>query len=141
VPIFMTKSPACVAAMFGALGACRAFACLNRKLRLPQLEKIFEVVRPEVALVDPTGLPMLAEARDDSPLLGSRWWVVGEVLSPPQRKALERLSSKTTVVCWPVTGSASTVSNELNPSQPGACLFTSGSTGTPRGVLISRDDL
>ena len=59
VPIFMGKSPACVAAMLGAIGAGKAFACLNRRLRPPQIQAILAAIGHGTALTDGGGVMVL----------------------------------------------------------------------------------
>src|SRR5580700_5047898 len=44
IPLLLGKSPDCVAAMLGAVGAGKAFACLNRKLRWPQINGILQAI-------------------------------------------------------------------------------------------------
>src|SRR4029450_11339428 len=56
VPLFLGKCAECVAAMIGAIGAGKAFACLNKKLRAPQLNAILKDASPAVAMVDVAGL-------------------------------------------------------------------------------------
>src|SRR5437868_5574770 len=64
VPLLLGKSSDCVAAMLGAIGAGKAFACLNRKLRGPQINRISESILRNcsgtVALVDGPGVMTLS---------------------------------------------------------------------------------
>src|SRR5690349_23274914 len=52
VPILGGRTAACVAAMFGALGCGKAFACLNRKLRAPQIVAALGPMRSSVAFAE-----------------------------------------------------------------------------------------
>lgn len=139
VPLMLGKSSHCVAAMVGALGAGRAFACLNRKLRGPQVKSVLGQIRPELVLCDLPGL-MAIEPGDSA-----RWCIVreGQVL-PQQQQIIERMREGSAVEFWPVERKGEAV--ELpqagdDPSRVGCCLFTSGSTGTPKGVVVSAKDL
>src|ERR1043166_9239131 len=55
-PLCLARSPICIAAMLGALGAGKAFICLHQKLRLRQVSDILEAARAQVVLVDTAGL-------------------------------------------------------------------------------------
>ncbi|MGA2500902.1 MAG: AMP-binding protein, partial [Tepidisphaeraceae bacterium] len=168
VPIFMGKSPACVAAMIGAIGAGRAFACLNRKLRPPQLNAILQATGAGTALTDGAGVMALgAGLVADSAIARTQWWVVDDaVLLPAQTKMVEQMRTAGRVAYWhkvntnlamPADDSCEVVHRGKNcgagwkpAPQPqsclsgdgaGCCLFTSGSTGNPKGVLIAEADL
>jgi len=147
IPIFMGKSPACIAAMFGAIGAGSAFACLNRKLRPPQINAILGATGPGVAITDGPGATVLAAGLNaDSPTARMRWWVVeDEAMLPAQRKAVEQMRAAREAEYWSEVQTqtrAGSPCHEHNPCRiVGCCLFTSGSTGRPKGVLIAESDL
>ncbi|MGE5608457.1 MAG: AMP-binding protein, partial [Bacillota bacterium] len=52
VPMLLGKSADCVAAMMGANGAGKAFACLNPKLRWPQVNQILQGLGQTIGLCD-----------------------------------------------------------------------------------------
>lgn len=142
VPMLMDRSANCITAMMGALAASRAFCCLNKKLRAPQLAKIFDVLKPQAALVDPGGLALLSDVCNVEAVAGSTWWLIAEApLSPAQETSLQRLAGTLRIEQWSSGSSNPVPSPASDASAPGACLFTSGSTGTPKGVLISAADL
>ncbi len=146
VPLFVGKSAECVAAMIGAIGAGKAFACLNKKLRAPQIQAILKDAQPVLAMTDVAGLGTLdAALADGSPVAATRWQILRDsTLLPQQQQIVERLRKHTRVGFWPAeTADGENTVPELSddPSRPGCCLFTSGTTGTPKGVLISESNL
>ena len=119
VPLFMKKGPQLVAAMAGAIGTGKAFAVLSRKLRGPQIASILSSMGSSGGMTDSTGLTELtAMAQTDQRIAAVQWHVLQD-------------------------GTASPLSRKLNddPLRPGSCLFTSGSTGSPKGVLVAEMDL
>ena len=147
VPMYASKSADLIAAMLGVLGAGRAFACLNRKLRLPQIETILDATQATIALVDGPGLMTLKDAAvSDSSVARVRWWVIrGSSFTTAHQRAMERLAQVTSVsFCTAESHRVHTGHHAPSPDyrdRIGCCLFTSGSTGTPKGVLISEADL
>jgi acyl-CoA synthetase (AMP-forming)/AMP-acid ligase II len=147
IPLYLRKSADAIAAAVGAAGAGKAFAWLNRKLRAPQLEAILEACGPSVLLADESSLMAL---EDTLMTQSAKELVAAWVLPAPARRAaheavFERLARAAPVSFWPAPPSTPTPAAlpELpyDSRAPGCCLFTSGSTGAPKGVLVSRSDL
>ncbi len=131
-----------MAALLGAVASGHAAACLNPKLRVPQLERILTVGRARVAVVDGTGLLALRGIYSaDSPIRGTRWWLVrGADWMAMHEQAAGAMRGAAAVEDWPVAHEDVALP-VLEPDTAAVCLFTSGSTGVPKGVLVGRGDL
>lgn len=142
IPILAAKSAATVAALLGAIGSGHTAACLNPRLKLPQVERVLAAGRARVALLDGTGLLALKGAHAAaSPIGRTRFWLLrGAGLLPMHDKAADAIRKVTRLEDWPVD-CGETALPTLAPDAPAACLFTSGSTGVPKGVLVGTRDL
>ena len=77
----------------------------------------------------------------DSPIRATRWWLArGAGFMAIHEKAARELREFADLTNWPVP-IAGTDLPSLEPDSPAVCLFTSGSTGVPKGVLVGRQDL
>jgi acyl-CoA synthetase (AMP-forming)/AMP-acid ligase II len=142
VPILAAKTAATVAALFGASASGHVAACLNPKLRVPQVERILHAGMAQVGVLDGTGLLALKGPYSPaSPIRRTRWWLVrGPGFLPMHASAAGAMRNDMELVDWPVARQKATLP-ELEPDAAALCLFTSGSTGVPKGVLVGRRDL
>lgn len=142
VPILAGKSATTAAALLGAGVSGYAAACLNPKLRGPQLERILAAGRARLAVLDGAGLLALQGTDSDAPWLNRvRWWLVrGPSFMPIHERAADAMRHRPGLQCWPITPEPVALP-DIAPTAPAVCLFTSGSTGTPKGVLVGNRDL
>jgi acyl-CoA synthetase (AMP-forming)/AMP-acid ligase II len=147
IPLCLARSSSCIAAMLGAIGAGKAFICLNQKMRLRQVSDILEAARASVALVDAAGLMTLRGELTEAPATARvQWWLLrGPEFGAMHGKIAARLGEVAVVDQWEANVAEPNVPEPLllpdDPLRVGCCLFTSGSTGKPKGVLIGERDL
>ena len=147
VPIFAGKSAQTIALSIACLASGRPFAWLSKRLRAPQIAAIARAASAESIVADATGLTVLREAIDGDPLLSKLLWLgVADGTRGSHERALAQavgqLSSSVTVQVLGSDGSSYAPELEgIGASMLGCCLFTSGSTGGQKGVMIAEGDL
>jgi acyl-CoA synthetase (AMP-forming)/AMP-acid ligase II len=147
IPLCLARSPSCIAAMLGAIGVGKAFICISQKMRPRQVSDILEATMAATVLVDAAGLMTLRGRLTGAPAITrARWWLLrGPEFGAMHGKIAARLAEVAVVDRWETNVAAPNVPHPLSlpdaPRRVGCCLFTSGSTGQPKGVLISERDL
>jgi acyl-CoA synthetase (AMP-forming)/AMP-acid ligase II len=147
IPLCLARSAGCIAAMLGAIGAGKAFVCLNPKLRLRQISDILGATGAPIVLVDAAGLMTLRGELPEAPAVTRvRWWLLrGPEFGAIHGKIAARLGEVAVVERWEADVTEPDLPAPLappdDPLRVGCCLFTSGSTGKPKGVLIGERDL
>src|SRR5215510_8065514 len=138
IPLYLARSPRCIAAMLGAIGAGKAFICLHQKMRLRQVSDILEAARASIVLVDAAGLMTLRGGLTGEPAITRvRWWLLrGPEFGALHEKIAVRLGAVAVVDQWEAVVAERNISEPLllpaDPLRVGCCLFTSGSTGKPK---------
>jgi acyl-CoA synthetase (AMP-forming)/AMP-acid ligase II len=138
VPMLMAKSADSVACMLAATALRRPFCFVNTKYRGPQIAAVLAAADAPLCIADAAGLLALKQAWKDQPTIAQTTWVVtGGAVDDLRRTAdVIVLEDPDRVAEPPVV-----TPQHAGESVAAACLFTSGSTGQPKGVLIDAADL
>ena len=141
VPILAAKSVDCVVAMLGILAAGPAVAVMNRKLKPPQLNAAFDAAKSPIGVIDAASLPILLNHPTES-FAQVSWLVIGDDPAIVNNESAEASRPSS---CFnfrsKIHSPSSLTLADRSPASAGCCLFTSGSTGNPKGVLIAERDL
>lgn len=152
VPIYMSRSYDCLAIVLSCIATNRAFSIINSHFQVPQLEHIVKQADVKALFIDSSALNTLKKGINQVNYLHNIQFlaVPSELWSNYHDKQITKLKEKLSVLLikekegmhshdiqLPIFKN----SNEINPMRPAVCLFTSGSTGAPKGVLISDSDL
>ncbi|MFZ5519242.1 MAG: class I adenylate-forming enzyme family protein [Candidatus Zhuqueibacterota bacterium] len=144
VGIFMQRSPEHVTAMLAILKNSAAFYSLNPKLSLHQIQFSVELCQSSILLVDNPGLIRLSQLQ---PGQLSRTRILhydAQPRSPVHITCLEKLRTFTAIESIAPDSDDRAGFRSTSPflkQDVLALLFTSGSTGVPKGVMISHQDL
>jgi acyl-CoA synthetase (AMP-forming)/AMP-acid ligase II len=77
IPLCLDRSASCIAAMLGAIGAGKAFICLNQRMRLRQVADILEAAGASIVLLDAAGLMTLRGELTEAPAITrAQWWLL-----------------------------------------------------------------
>lgn len=117
------NDPAWLAAYYGVPRAGRVLLFLNHRLAVPELGSLLRRGRPSVVVGPPEEIGALRSCSDVSPLL--RYLTLAE---------WERLVDEA-----PASGAPSTAA--VSPGDPAWLLYTSGTTGEPKGALLTHASL
>jgi acyl-coenzyme A synthetase/AMP-(fatty) acid ligase len=141
---YMNKTPELVAMILGSILSGAVPCSVNPRTKLAQLLKIASEAGPKFIVIDPGNLLSLTEIKGR--FVHDLRFVL--MAKKEELKAIEgmikRLEPNLKIQKFVVSEEAErrlTVRGKFQGERAGLCLFTSGSTGIPKGVLLSRDDL
>jgi acyl-CoA synthetase (AMP-forming)/AMP-acid ligase II len=134
VAVFGNSRPECLVVFLACCRARALYLGLSPKYRLRELQFICSDAHPRLLFVFPDssmGDDVMATVGQLIGQLPARTRVVGTGLDAPHRDLAELLERSEDASDDPESGA------ERSPAQPCAIVYTSGSTGAPKGALLS----
>jgi amino acid adenylation domain-containing protein len=129
VALFAEKGPHAVAAMLAALETGALHVPIDLTSPAARVHKILNAAQPALCLADEAGLPLMNAAFER----GTRSRV--GLLAPAGDGAADFTAADT------ATLSSAPIGRRAEPSEGVHLLFTSGSTGEPKGVVITHSNI
>jgi acyl-coenzyme A synthetase/AMP-(fatty) acid ligase len=142
--IYMNKSPELVAIILAIIVNNGVACCLNSRLRPFQVSKISSNAKPKFIILDRNTFVSILKSKEVIDK-NHQFILFGKENELSKTESITQEGDATLLVkkyaMGKVEGPKSFTVKHCRGDSPAYCLFTSGSTGIPKGVLISRNDL
>lgn len=144
VGVYMSRSIDHVAAILGILKTGAAFYSLNPRSTLEQVTYTARLSRAPIILVDDGALVNLQNIGKNEETPFSLTLYSSEMPTPFHDQIISKIRETFHLIRFHAASSTKShmpVQRDVVPCDVALALFTSGSTGNPKGVLISHQDL
>ncbi len=119
VALFLDKTPFCAAAMLGTAYSGNFYIVVDSKMPAERIKTMFSTVSPFAVITQPELVDTLKETGFDGDT-----YIIDEII---RTDVDDELLKK--------------ISTGVNDREPLYCLFTSGSTGVPKGTVVSHGNV